>query len=522
MNLRKDTREQPRRTPLVAALLLAGCCGSAAASSSQTLAVAMPQGAGRGAGVVALMQTLRDASAQQHRGARLTGAGVLPVTSCADDGSSGTLRAVIATAASGDIVELGALTCSVITLSQGALAVKPDSLTIHGPGAQKLAIDGAAKDRVFVHYGTDTLTISALTVRNGSNLLDGYKVAGGACIIGGSYVTLDHSIVTGCIAVGEGAYGGALLARGITLYTSTLDANFARGNTVKSLTAAYGGGAFAYRGTAALYDSIVSGNRADIDPANSYGSYDTGGGLFTDNGAFVLRSTIAGNYTDGTGGGIASHGPLLITNSTLTGNTAKRKPGGGLFLRSADLSALHNSTITLNVAPLGGGMYVSGTAPSLQLDSTILSGNSPPSASDIAAKSPLAVVGANNLIVAAGTNVTLPADTLRSDPRLRPLANNGGPTPTHALSPGSPAIDRGNNTAGLDTDQRGADFPRTIGNAPDIGAFEAAAIVAAVPTAAPALGVWALGLLVALIGWLGARAPIFTRRSPLSLHSSQM
>jgi len=514
MNLRKDTRVQPRRTPLVAALFLAGCCGSTAAASLQTLAVAMPQGAGGGAGVAALMQTLQAASMQQHRGARLSGAATLPVTSCADDGGSGTLRAVVATAASGDVVELGGLTCSVITLVQGAIPVQADSLTIHGPGAGRLAIDGAASDRVFVHYGADTLRISALTVRNGANRLDGNKVAGGACIIGGGRITLDHSTVTGCSAVGEGAYGGAILSRGLTLYTSTLSANLAQGSKITTLTAAYGGGAFAYRGTAALYDSLVSGNRAVIDPGSSYGSYDTGGGLFTDNGASIDRSTIVGNYTDGTGGGITSHGSLLVTNSTLSGNTAKDKSGGGLFLRTGDVSVVRNSTITLNVAPIGGGTYVSGTATSLHLESTIVSGNSSASAADIGSRAPVTVIGANNLIVAAGAEVTLPADTLRNDPHLKPLANNGGPTPTHALPPGSPAIDHGNNAASLDTDQRGSGFPRSIGGAPDIGAFEAAAIAAAVPAAAPSLGMWALASLAMLIGWLGVRAPLFTRRSP--------
>jgi hypothetical protein len=57
-----------------------------------------------------------------------------------------------------------------------------------------------------------------------------------------------------------------------------------------------------------------------------------------------------------------------------------------------------------------------------------------------------------------------------TDPKLGPLANNGGPTPTMALLPGSPAIDAGNTSLAPATDQRG--FPRPAGLAADIGAFE--------------------------------------------------
>ena len=78
------------------------------------------------------------------------------------------------------------------------------------------------------------------------------------------------------------------------------------------------------------------------------------------------------------------------------------------------------------------------------------------------------VLGNSNLVIAS--NVPLPDDTLRSDPLLAPLADNGGPTLTHGLPSNSPAIDRGSNHAALVTDQRG--FLRTSGRATDIGAFE--------------------------------------------------
>jgi hypothetical protein len=77
-----------------------------------------------------------------------------------------------------------------------------------------------------------------------------------------------------------------------------------------------------------------------------------------------------------------------------------------------------------------------------------------------------------------------PADTITSDPLLLPLADNGGPTRTHALAPGSPAIDAGNNFAALASDQRGSPFQRIAGTRPDIGAFE----LQAQPATSPAIG----------------------------------
>jgi hypothetical protein len=524
MILRREPRVPSRHSPLAAAFVLAGCCASAAGeTASQTLAVSMPTGGGVRAGVAALMQALRGASAQQHRGARPSGSVTLNVTSCADDGGGGTLRSVIGAAASGDLVELAALTCSTITLAQGAIAVKADTLAIHGPGAAKLAIDGAGKDRVLIHYGAGTLTLNAVTVRNGSNHLLGYKVAGGACVVGNGDIVLDHATVSGCSAIGEGAYGGAILATNISFYTSTLSGNTAQGSLPTNVTAAYGGGAFAYFGTVALYDSLVSGNRASIDPANTYAGYNTGGGIFADNGGIVLRSTIAGNYTDGTGGGMASHGPVIIANSTISGNTAGKKAGGGLFVRNSIPSAIRSSTITRNSAQTGAGVYSAGTAPTLRMESTIVAGNnSTAPGADFSSAYPLTILGANNLLIGASASVTLPPDTLHADPRLQPLANNGGPTPTHALAPGSAAINHGNNTSGLDTDQRGPGFARVLGSAPDIGAFEAAPAGAASLGAAPVLGPVALALLAALLGWCGARRAFFTRQSLRNLHPSQM
>jgi len=80
------------------------------------------------------------------------------------------------------------------------------------------------------------------------------------------------------------------------------------------------------------------------------------------------------------------------------------------------------------------------------------------------------IVGSHNLIASA--NVAPPPDTITACPHLGPLADNGGPTLTHALLHDSPAIDQGANFLGYATDQRGNGFPRPFGAAADIGAFE--------------------------------------------------
>jgi hypothetical protein len=429
-------------------------------------------------------------------------AGTTAVTSCADDNDGGTLRNVIAAAGEGDTIDLSALSCSVITLTQGAIPVLLDSLTINGPGQDALAIDGACADRVFVHYGSNTLNLRGLTVRNGANILAGYKVAGGACVLSGGYVTLDGSTVSGCLANGEGAYGGGILAYGLTMYTSTLSGNTAQGSLLDTLTASYGAGAFAYQGTATLYDSTVSGNRAAPDPANTHASYDTGGGIFADNGGYALRSTIDNNYSSGTGGGIASHAAFFVSNSTISGNVARTKAGGGIFVRVFDAMSVSNSTIANNSAPKGGGIYVSGSTQGFTLQSTIVADNLAATGSgDIAAQAALIIAGANNLVVTADAATTLPADTLHGDPELLPLTKNGGPTRTHALKPASPAVDAGNDVAELVTDQRGAGFPRVLGARADIGAYESAVAVLP-PAAVPTLSVWCLALLTGAVAWV--------------------
>jgi len=83
-----------------------------------------------------------------------------------------------------------------------------------------------------------------------------------------------------------------------------------------------------------------------------------------------------------------------------------------------------------------------------------------------------AITGTNSLIKLIGPNITLPMGTLRVDPNLGPLTNNGGLTRTHALNNGSPAIGAGVASPVYPSDQRGTTYPRLVGSATDIGAYE--------------------------------------------------
>jgi len=493
-------------------------------------------------------------------------AGSVAVANCNDSGA-GSLREALANAVSGDVIDLGALACSSITLSSGELVVGVDDLTIQGPGAAELAIDAGNASRILHHqsdYGT--LTIDGLAFRNGSYVYDGPGIyasaAPGGCILGEHFLTISNSTFEHCSASGKSVSGAAIDALGaLTLSDSTISGTTATATASDISATIYGGvvaGAVAYltdvtisdasvsvtstsafagllgAGVFAMYgmvltDSSVSGVHASVTAAKD--AYAKGGGVaspstiilsgstISDNsvhgtpgvgasgeyiytsaigggGVYIVsiprglpvqstitNSTISGNsaicdgdpgaYTAGGGGGLVSWSarPVLITNSTVSGNSTNLD-GGGLYTRHLGSIELANSTITDNSARSGAGIADQGSKSPYDLvtHSSIVAGNhvSGDDSSEIITSHTIS--GANNLITSA--NVALPAGTLSGDPLLAPLADNGGLTWTHALLPGSVAIDAGSNDVGLDTDQRGGNYVRVFGAAADIGAFE--------------------------------------------------
>jgi len=193
----------------------------------------------------------------------------------------------------------------------------------------------------------------------------------------------------------------------------------------------------------------------------------------------VYYSTFNDNEAD-TGGAMflvgAASEPMQIRNSTISGNRATGA-AGGVYAKYRPL-AVSNSTIAENSSdfPFGAGLYL---AYATDLESSIVAGNTSGDGlnlADIGGPSGTTISGANNLVLAS--TIPLPADTIMLDPMLGPLQDNGGYNATHALLPGSPAIDHGNNLLFENYDQRFSapglqyGYERVVGASADIGAFE--------------------------------------------------
>jgi hypothetical protein len=430
---------------------------------------------------------------------------VLIVGNCADDDSADSLRTLIDEAESGDTIDLSNLTCSRITLSQGALKLELDDLTLVGPGADRLTLDAEHRDRILLHPGSGTLTIKDLTLANGRFDAVDNDIGFGGCVATGASLTLRNSVIRDCLAVGVGAYGGAVLSGFLTMSNSSISGSTAFGDHPTNGTAAYGGGAFSYG--VDIFDSTISGNSAIGTDNAPLSHWEIGGGLFiARNGGSIERTTISDNFAIRFAGGLTQEGDLELRNSTISGNSTEQDDGGGLRVRQSTSILVENSTITGNHAgSRGGGIsFIDNALPS-SLFSTIVASNSAGNgAADIDSGMPLLISGSHNLVVDDGTNPQLPDDTLAEDPLLLPLMNNGGPTRTHALVAGSPAIDQGDNPGGRGTDQRGFGYPREFNGVADIGAFEYQG-TAAEPLAVPSMGSWASLLLMALLTMIGIR-----------------
>jgi CSLREA domain-containing protein len=196
------------------------------------------------------------------------------------------------------------------------------------------------------------------------------------------------------------------------------------------------GGGFYNAGTLTVRNSTLSGNRASATDSSS------GGGIYnTDSGTLTVNnSTLSGNSSRCAGGGIYNAGTLTVSNSTLSDNFAVIcGGGGGISNNSLNSTATLKNTIVAN-SSIGGNC--AGTITN----------------------------GGYNLDSGTSCGFTTENNSLSStDPMLGVLTGNGGPTATHALLEGSPAIDKGN-SFGATTDQRGV--ARQQGAAPDIGSFE--------------------------------------------------
>lgn len=194
----------------------------------------------------------------------------------------------------------------------------------------------------------------------------------------------------------------------------------------------------------------------------------------------VFASTISANSSAGFGGGgidSNSSGLVDIQISTISGNsTTGSNGGGGIYQNSSAVISITSTTITGNSSTNGGrNIHRNSSSGSLSVLNTIIA--NPPSGANCGGNA----VTSNgfNLASDASCNLIAAGDRPNANPLLAPLANNGGPTPTHGLQAGSPAIDTGTATS-VPIDQRGV--VRPVGPGFDIGAFEGTVGGGALPT----------------------------------------
>jgi predicted outer membrane repeat protein len=326
------------------------------------------------------------------------------------------------------------LEAGAYTLLEAPLPSITSDITINGAGADSTAIirdDAAPLFLIFVITDTGIAKIDGLTIRGGGG---GGLLEGGAINNrDGGVVTVTNSVITDNDA---GDFGGAIDNRGtMTIINSTISNN-----------TSFGAGGIANRpqGTLVMVDSTVSGNSS--------------------------RSA---------GGGIAAQGTTVLLNTTISNNN-----GGGIYVQGTTM--LLNTTVSNNDATEGGGIFVTSCCRpkqfgAVELKNSVVANNTGDDCF-------ISIEGAEitsldfNLDSDGSCNLIQPNDLPNTDPVLGPLADNGGPTDTHALLVGSPAIDAGEvvctdpSGAPLTTDQRGEPRPvdgNSDGNtACDIGAFE--------------------------------------------------
>lgn len=334
-------------------------------------------------------------------------------------------------------------------------------VTIQGAGNAGTIINGNGVDRVFDVLSGAHVTLARMTIQSGN---EGGYCGGG--IRNRAVLTLTNVLM---IANYSSASGGGL-CNGLGAAATLQNVSFAN-NTAPNGAAISNSGALTLTRVSLTFDTAAN----------------QGGGLDNEGSATLTDVTIASETAGGAGGGIYNSGTLTVTNTTLSGNQSTGGNGGGIF--NQYIMSLTNVTLSANSAAKGGGIYSWSYYGSSLLNVT-LSGNSAASGQSIYRDTTSSRNGtvslkntmiANNALVSScvggvtddGHNLQYPdtscgASISTADPLLGPLTDNGGRTQTHALLPGSPAVNAGTNVGCPATDQRG--FPR-LGTC-DIGAFE--------------------------------------------------
>jgi len=332
-------------------------------------------------------------------------------------------------------------------------------LKIVSDGRALATIDAQRIDRVFQALSKGTFV--RLRVRGGSAsdvFDDGGGISGGP-----GAVVLRHSRVSGNLASGDGG-GIEVGGGGLSVSRSVISGNRADGS---------GGGVYAEDGPTSISNSTIKKNVADADLDASGDS----GGLENEDSMTIRSSTISGNSTSGMagGGGIRNrNGTLRLVNSTIANNAATHPSGVGGGGLVSDGTALIMNAVT--IAHNSSGSDAGGfdhDAGSFSVRNSVIALNTAPAAPNCQGGAGVTSFGENRIgdntnclfNAASGDRVNLSPSQIK----LGQLDDNGGPTKTIRLKPGSVAIDK----AGPDApnrDQRGR--KRNDPGGPDIGAFE--------------------------------------------------
>ena len=296
----------------------------------------------------------------------------------------------------------------------------------------------------------------ALAIAKDGDTIDATSISGAITLTSGELV-VDTSVTINSAGADVLALDGNMASRVFRVPFSGEIVTIS-GFTIRNGHAGTTGGGIDNENNATLTitNCTINGNSAGL-----------GGGIFNGGMLTIGSSTFSGNSASEGGSTYNSGGgTLTITNSTVSGNTAP-VAGGGIFNLGA--AAITNSTVSGNSSGLGGGILNSGT---LQMGDTVL--NMGAAGSNISNSGTVTSLGYNLSSDDGAGVLTGPGDQININPLLGLLQNNGGPTFTHALLAGSPAIDGGdpNFTPPPFFDQRGAGFDRVVNGRIDKGSFE--------------------------------------------------
>jgi len=300
------------------------------------------------------------------------------------------------------------------------------TIVINGNGAtiQRSFTSGTPAFRIFHVSNIGMVTLNDLTVSNG----------------------LAVAATTGETAPNAG--GGIYTNNRISLYGVVIDGNHAK----------LGGGVYnTIANGMTISGSTFQNNGADVENVPG----ERGGGIYSLSSATITRSTFFNNTATETGGAIENgpNGRLAISNSTFSGNSTVLL-GGSAILNSGQITVMSYTTITNNTGGTPGAALLSGPD-TIEIRNSIIANNT---GGDCSYPATSTVFWGN-----LDSDGTCDGFTITDNPGLHPLANNGGPTLTHALLPNSPARDSAEGNC-QPLDQRGE--PRPHGSACDLGAYE--------------------------------------------------